>query len=436
MAAESERSGSGRATAIGAAALTTAVVAVIAVLLLNRPADPAADGEAGPTVGSSAAGSPLLSASPIAAASSSSVEPTPSATLQPTAGWQEAATFGEDGFNDVAVSVARSVDGFVAVGTHFVDQGPLVAGPAEGRVWFSADGRSWQDVTPSDTFVGVMLTNLIATVDGALIVHGYVQQETGPYSAAAWESADGRVWRSIAYPFPAGSAVSQIVRGGRGYLALGYPEVWLSSDGRSWETVQVGNPELVEFRSIAAGDDGFVVLGSRIDGVDRETVAFASADGREWIEAEPPMSAYSVIPRGGDWMATGTSSPVCGDEPGNDPIWSSADGLDWTEIGQIPWHPVEMRTDPECWAATVDLHSAGPWLIASPRAGYACCDNPLINATQQLSRDGRIWEALSLPPVDEDGLGSRVIDAIAEGDMLILVGHSGNQVTFWFNEAP
>ena len=202
---------------------------------------------------------------------------------------------------------------------------------------------------------------------------------------------------------------------------------------------RAGNPEQgADARSVAAGDDGFVALGIRQGGDLDDTLAIASSDGRTWIEATaPPTGAYAVAARGGDWIATGQVDPPCGAAPSDQPVWSSANGLDWTQLGVLPLRPIPEGTELECWRIGVSLISAdGPWLIAQAIAGPACCDNPPTQGTRHISSDGQSWESLTLPGVEDGSPSAGVTGAIAEGDLLILAGSVNNRAVFWFNEAP
>ena len=418
--------------AAGGVALVAAVVVAV-VVFLN--VDPAGVGDATPSPSSDASPEDTLSASQTAG---TTVEPSPTATVEPVAGWHEAATFGADGFIDRVGLIARVPGGFIAVGIHFEDFGPLVAGPMEGRVWQSADGRGWQDVTPPDVFTEAYLGQLFVTADGALVLLGSVREsDIGPPTPMAWESADGLAWSSTASPIPDGSPVGVAV-GAQGYLALlGDGGLWLSSDGRAWEMVMAGGTDGSYISSVAAGDEGFMAIGTRSAGDVTETYAIASSDGRTWIEAtDPPAGAYTVVPRGGDWFATGSMGPPCGSAPRDIPVWSSASGLEWAEIGSIPLRPIPEWTEFECWRVGVGLHAAGRWLLADASAGPACCDNPPTQGTRHISRDGRSWESLSLPGVEDGSPAAGIADAITDGDLLILVGHVDKRAVFWFNEAP
>jgi hypothetical protein len=410
------------------------VVAALALTLGNRP-----DGEGAPSA------SPRTEPSPAAVSTTSQTpspatdptdESTASASARPEGGWQEGGIFGIDGGLTFAASITPGGGGFIAVGTHYPQRPILVVEGQEGRVWHSPDGRSWEDVTPTDTFVDASLDIVFAAADGALIALGGVfEGDTGRYTPMAWESLDGRAWSITPSGFPDGSTVSHLVRDGRGYLAIVGGGLWLSSDGRTWDRVLAGEPAGEGMLSVGAGDEGFVALGSRGVGDATETYAIASSDGRNWIEAtDPPLGARVVVPRGGDWIASGRHASGCGTEPGDDRVWSSSDGLEWIEIGTIPWRPI-LETGQECWIVVVDIQAAGSWLVASPSQRGACCDQPPTPGTPQISRDGRAWESLPISAT-EGQLGSSVHDAIANGDMLILIGQSNDRAAFWYSEAP
>jgi hypothetical protein len=325
-----------------------------------------------------------------------------------------------------------------------------VAVPQEGRVWHSTDGRLWEDVTPADTFADAFLNDVFTAADDALIAVGSVAEgDIG--RPAAWESADGLGWSPTPWPFSDNASVTELEAGARGYVALvsagAEQHVWLSSDGRAWDVVLSAGPG-ESLLDIGAGDDGFVVIGLRGEGAAIESFAAASSDGLNWIEATvPPLGASSVAARGGDWVASGRVDSVdilgagggsgCLADPPDERVWSSANGLEWTEVGTIPWTGDVIEV--ECWYVDAELHTAGQWLISSTRASAGpCCDIIMTPDEQRVSPDGQSWELLPFPSADRESgvLGSSVNDAIADGEMLILVGESGLQAAFWFNEAP
>ena len=429
--------------------VVAAIVAVLLAVLVLQP-DPDAVGESSP--------SPTITptspnSEPSPTASTAPPEATPSPATEPVAGWQEGAAFGAEGTIERAESAARTSDGFVAVGTWYgvadmPHSGPV---PQEGRVWLSTDGRSWEDVTPEGTFADAGLNHVYVARDGAIIAIGSIGEGGMDMTSMAWESADGRGWSetSIGLAGPWG-VNTRIVRGAKGYLALmsaaadnlSEPDrgLWLSADGRSWELVRAA-AAAEQFFDIGAGDDGFAATGNRGD--DNEPFTIASSDGRSWIDATAGLGDQTPIAeQGGDWVAISNSfsSEI---RPTGAPVWSSANGLDWSESGNIPLYrvPPDSESTEGCIDVVIDLHSAGPWLIANATAGYGLCSEGRIETygSQSISRDGQSWEVLPFPAAGFDGEGARgsqVNAAFLEGETLILIGHASSRATFWFNEAP
>jgi hypothetical protein len=435
-----------RPVLVGAGVLGAIAVILVAVVLLQPGADPAGDAGPSPTLTIESTTEPT----PVAA--TATPEPVPSPTPQPNDGWQEAAAFGAEGTIERAESATQFSGGYLAVGTWYgvadlPHSGPV---PQEGRVWRSADGRSWEDVTPAGTFADAGLSHVYLASDGTLIALGTQHEASEDATPMAWESADGRTWSQTSIGLTGSWIVDRIVRGPLGYLALisvapdifsnGEQGLWLSADGRSWEMVRAAaNAE--QFFDIGAGDDGFAATGSR--GEPSESFAVASADGRTWIEATmAPSGQVPIAERGGDWVAI--AAPLAVETaPTVASLWSSANGLEWSESGSIPLHPVPPETDGpvECSDIVVDLHAAGPWLIANAAAGYALCSEGRIETygSQSISRDGRAWEVLPFPAFSFEGAGRRgseVNAAFVDGETVILVGHAASRATFWFNEAP
>ena len=174
--------------------------------------------------------------------------------------------------------------------------------------------------------------------------------------------------------------------------------LWLSADGRRWELVRAAAAGEQVF-DIGAGDDGFAATGSR--GEHFEPFVIASADGRTWIEATTGLGERAPITeQGGDWVAI-SGTFVSETRPTEAPVWSSANGLDWSEGGSIPLYPVPPETEGEvvCSDMVVDLHSAGPWLVANATAGYGLCSEGRIETygSQSIRLDGRSWEVLPFP---------------------------------------
>ena len=199
-------------------------------------------------------------------------------------------------------------DGLIAVGVEYEHHLPIV-GPTpahEGRVWSSADGQAWDDVTPRGLFGNVVLHTLIRRADGMLLALGttstlnqYGDLETKGFGV--WESSDGLAWSVAETGLPDDRWIRSAVQGDKGILANVWQvgathgtELWFSADGRSWEKVR----QLRDgFFGMDAGDEGFVVAGTQGPyGQPFAPFAIASADGREWFEAAAPPADITVSP--------------------------------------------------------------------------------------------------------------------------------------------
>jgi hypothetical protein len=154
------------------------------------------------------------------------------------------------------------------------------------------------------------------------------------------------------------------------------------------------------------GAEGYVVIGRRIqpDSSSYERFAFASADGREWFETAAPFGpddqAYvwtvGVSSFGGDWLAT------LGRRGAPTSLWSSADGLSWSETGSLD--------HPEGGLATAGLFDEVlDELILAPNATVTFEGQPGIWS----STDGMAWS-----PID---MGAAWVGDLAIGDGVVAI---------------
>ena len=423
--------------------------AVLGFALLGQPDEvgdpsPSAVPTASPTASVEPTGTPA--ASPTAAvtppAATATAAPTPGATLT----WQMTASFGEGAGPASVLDVVESGGGLVAVGVEYHAPLPNL-GPTPlhtGRIWRSADGTSWEDVTP-DGFGNVTLHNVVSRPDGMVVTFGTVHEEhsSGNLEAtgsSAWESGDGETWSQVPTGLPQDMVVSDVEHGGRGYLALVGPpdlsgpyELWFAADAQAWElvrTVEAG-------ARIDAGAEGFVAAGVDFGGADPQPFAVASADGREWFDAAtPPPAPTGLAAFGGDWLVVNSTF----EEEVSDraAIWFSANGLEWTEHAEVQLESVPA--DPlTCVEFPSGLTSAGPWLVLASDLSYPCSEGGfVVHGTQRISIDGATWEALPFPAgtVGSSHSGSAVSAAVAVEGRLVLVGQSNRQAAFWIGEQP
>lgn len=384
--------------------------------------------------------------------------PLPSAPVGLGLQWIDGGSFGDGDAVEFANAVVRGSSVFVAVGTHFKHaldpSGPLP--PHDGRVWVSPDGRSWTAVTLPDIFADAALDHVFTTAEGSFIAIGGISIPGGTDDGggleplAAWESADGLTWQRVDIGLPSNVTMQSVAQGAGGHLAVlrpqlrgaeGAPQLWLSTDGISWEQVYVVTADERAVVDIGAGDEGFVAVGYRTRGDIAETFAIASADGRHWIESSSaPVNARHVAPLGSDWIAIATGEISPGDT--ETPVWFSANGIDWSEIGNLPLNAAEPD-QLSCGESVAGLTSAAGWLIVSTVLSYPCSEGGVVGyGTQRISVDGAATEPLpfarfSYSPstqVREDG--SIVLAATRADGGLVLVGQSNGQATFWIGEAP
>lgn len=297
------------AAVIGVAGLAAVAAGLVAIVLIDAPREvgdsspssspssPKPSRSPAETQIQSPSAAPIASDGPPATSSPPAESEPPDATLD--LAWTQTASFGtEEGVIEVS-DMVETPAGLVVVGTQYDRTLPNLGPPPPhtGRIWTSFDGRAWEDVSPAAIFTNVAFEDVIRSEDGSLIVFGRPSEEDpsgflDTLDTAAWESTDGRTWRSIPTGFPSGASIGEVDRGARGYLAMVSTDpqqrtfgLWFSEDGRSWEQTYDAGERLL---SIDAGDEGFAAAQS--SGVAHETpFAVASSDGREWFEQAPRL---------------------------------------------------------------------------------------------------------------------------------------------------
>lgn len=384
------------------------------------------------------------------AAPDATAEPQPTeapSTAAPAGLTFESLTFGDSAGPSKVTAMTPFGTGLIAVGMSYDEALPIPLGPVPphvGRIWTSADGRSWEDVTPRALFANVGLTDIIQRSDGTLLAIGDVSDlneygEAQVQSTGAWESSDGVAWEVADTGLPADRWVRDFVQGDKGIIAVAWQvgdthgsELWFSSDGRAWERIRhLAHGNL----STDAGTEGFVAVGSWDPYVQAAgSFAIASADGREWFEAaDPPGAPTGLAALGGDWVAVSSNEDV---EEGWITISTSANGLDWSSPIPVEAEEVRTRIDDEsgCWLVP-SLLSADDWLILRTFRGGLCGEGNAMTFGPHLARaESGDWQALPLAARDGDGRGAWVAAAEVIDEALVLAGESNGQATFWWAE--
>ena len=437
---------------LGSAAVVGALAGIV---LLNRPAAPIGEASATPVISapsspapSDPASSPTFTPSPTSTPAATATPPTPTATPPADAAdiqWTMAGAVGGDGAT-IAWDVIHGGSGYLAVGVEYDTQLPNL-GPTpshQGRVWFSADGSSWEQVSADDAFPNVALQWIATTADGAYVTIGNRRGADGSgqlsvIAPAIFASDDGSTWREIANLFPTGSWFKDFGHGPRGMVAFvevpaDYPPgpLWVSADARSWAFFGVpwGAPEYTH--DLDGGAEGFALIG---DAAEDEAVApyvLGSADGAQWLKAAPAPDDVGLIASVvGDWFVV--TNPLTSEgRPADAAVWSSATALEWQQVGNIGLEAADIDGG-ECWEYVSDLFGAGRWVFAGTTLSHPCSEGGFVTAgTQRMSADGATWIDLPFSTTEPKPNGGALVHAGAAADgAVVLVGEIDNQAGFW-----
>jgi len=197
-----------------------------------------------------------------------------------------------------AVAAAAGPAGYVIVGKLVAPGGSCVA-----DVWWSANMMSWtraHDVNEADGS-----SQVLAVAAGA---HGFVSVGSHDSQPTVWTTANGRAWKTIVLPPPAGTsaaALQQVAVNGDRVVALGLattgtgpavgsapdtapgtvPFAELSTDdGATWQQVLFSSPgPSTSFTALTANAAGFTAAGLFGLPGQQDVALWASANGASWM---------------------------------------------------------------------------------------------------------------------------------------------------------
>ncbi|HET7728003.1 MAG TPA: zf-HC2 domain-containing protein [Candidatus Limnocylindrales bacterium] len=210
---------------------------------------------------------------------------------------------------------------------------PLIAGgsrAADAALWMSRDERTWQLVDDPD--LGRGRIEAIAASGGRIVAVGASVDPDGLPAGRIWESADGRSWDMVAVP--AMRSIAAVAVTPSLVVVAGVPRsfrdapLWLSIDGGAWQAWDPGTMSRATVTGLAVGGPGFVAVGYD----DRGGRAWTSSDGRTWTSAEPAgfergrLVAVAATPAG--LVAVGWTTDDA--ERTTPTAWISSDGSSWT----------------------------------------------------------------------------------------------------------
>jgi hypothetical protein len=237
-----------------------------------------------------------------------------------------------------------------------------------------------------------------------------------PVVIRASASADGVQWSApttLQTGFKGNLAISTIVEGPSGLLALGYPygdtcggpptlaALWASPDGRTWERLPMPKAFTAgSVATIAGGGAGFIALGTKSDGTTQ--AIWTSPDGRAWTSRKLPTVSSGTLALDGATSFDGgfiMVGSVLGEEGCGGAahikaaVWFSADGAAWTRTN-LPG----ASTDPN---AALGVRRIGAHLLvtqslpsSAPTHAWSSTDGRTWASTGEVSSD-LSWASIS-----------------------------------------
>ena len=247
----------------------------------------------------------------------------------------------------------------------------------------TVDGAHWELVTGSARLPR-RLGHSAAVFKGKLwIIGGY---DTGQYRNDIWCSADGRTWNPVTPAPPFMDVVNRPALVYDDKLWLIGDEIWWTDDGIDWHEAtsntgfETGLSQSLS--AVVAFDRMWVVTGS-------PRGVWWSVDGATWTLASndpsTPSGAYKCLIAHGNrmWLVGGTSI----DEGGSGTLFWSEDGVTWTH-----------EDDPEGATSVRSFGCAGygdrVWLFFGLRGRSSSQASEAVYSTS----DFKSWERHDVPP--------------------------------------
>ncbi len=236
--------------------------------------------------------------------------------------------------------ISASSLGYVVVGYEIEQYPDTGVSRNDGcRIWYSADGFSWEMLGYTGTSGKNWMHSVVAGGQG-FVAAG--ETSLGEADAAIWTSQTGTGWtQAWTTPGDFDQQVNAVAAGGPGFVAVGetYPgeaAVWISRDGTTWEQITDdafrGAGDLEMYDVVAAGP-GLVAVGLEETADGYDGVVWTSRDGRSWTRVEDPDGVFAgpgsqqirhVVAGGPGLVAVGV------EEYASEVVWTSPDGLTWT----------------------------------------------------------------------------------------------------------
>jgi hypothetical protein len=253
--------------------------------------------------------------------------------------------------------------------------GLFAAGTANGHagLWYSSNGQRWTELMGAERVIGSgddpHIQALLAGLEGNVYAAGW-ERSGSSLVAAMWSSSDGINWHPVSSARPAfAGAGDHVITGlaalGTGLVAVGgartgthwTPASWISPNGASWS---------------------------------QPSVSFALGDRSR------PAAADGTV-RGLNAVATGEHSATLtavGGGPNAPRLWTSTDGVHWTEIAlpaaaarSADWRPALVAVGSDT-TVVADADPGQPHLLVRHRTGWLepSRDPAMFGAVQAMAR--------------------------------------------------
>jgi hypothetical protein len=219
-----------------------------------------------------------------------------------------------------------------------------VAGGYDGTsnrndVWSSVDGENWvlktvsAGFSPRSDHASVVLNGRAYVIGGGAILSDFPD---------VWSTTDGINWtqETADAGFSGRARHAAVVMNGLIYMIGGTDgdyknDVWSTADGKNWTQVTAAAGFSARQKLAAAVLNGLIyVIGGRSeDGAERDV--WSSPDGANWTlvtaDAGFEIQEHKAVALNGRLYVIAGSDSTAGTITGNDDVWSSADGANWTQ---------------------------------------------------------------------------------------------------------
>lgn len=310
----------------------------------------------------------------------------------------------------------------------------------DAGVWVSEDGVVWTQVkSPALGGEGIQQMLDVVELDDRLIAVGYssVDEEA---DGRVWASTDGVTWEAYDDPDLGGSDdqwIAAVTIGGPGLVAVGFEgrievdsfdtdaAIWTSSDGVDWDRAPPsrtmagrGSRELWAVTEF----DERVIAGGAVGG---SAAVWTSTDGVTWSRVTGPnnftgsANGRALI----QGMAIGGPGVIAVGEADNDAaIWTSTDGESWSRVnnpgvlGGEGTQGIANVIDSQFGLVAVGFDTGGERINFLGRGSEEDMDGVVW-----ISEDGLLWQRIDTPAFGGPGF-QELTDIVQWRDGLVAVG--------------